>query len=203
MQAESVFMSENVFTGTSDEALPLAICVRGGLICAVVPKSEAEPFIGPSTRVEDFGDAFLCAGFHDAHVHAFHSALYSSPLAEMFLGESEADCVARLAPLAKRKPHGWLLAQGWREYRWNPPVLPSKASLDAAFPNRPVALYSGDAHTLWLNSCALRELGISRESVPPAGGSYDVDEEGELTGIVREAAAMALTDRFGESGCRQ
>ena len=196
MQAESIFMSENVFTGTSDEALPLAICVRGGLICAVVPKSEAEPFIGPSTRVEDFGDAFLCAGFHDAHVHAFHSALYSSPLAEMFLGESEADCVARLAPLAKRKPHGWLLAQGWREYRWNPPVLPSKASLDAAFPSRPVALYSGDAHTLWLNSCALRELGISRESVPPAGGSYDVDEEGELTGIVREAAAMAHMPRI-------
>ena len=98
MQAESVFMSENVFTGTSDEALPLAICVRGGLICAVVPKGEAKAFIGPSTRVEDFGDAFLCAGFHDAHVHAFHSALYSSPLAEMFLGESEADCVARLAP---------------------------------------------------------------------------------------------------------
>ena len=81
MQVESVFMSENVFTGTSDEALPLAICVRGGLICAVVPKGEAEAFIGPSTRVEDFGDAFLCAGFHDAHVHAFHSALYSSPLA--------------------------------------------------------------------------------------------------------------------------
>ena len=102
MQAESIFISENVFTGTSDEALPLAICVRGGLICAVVPKDEAEAFIGPSTRVEDFGDAFLCAGFHDAHVHAFHSALYSSPLAEMFLGESEADCVARLAPLAER-----------------------------------------------------------------------------------------------------
>lgn len=75
-------------------------------------------------------------------------------------------------------------------------MLPSKASLDAAFPNRPVALYSGDAHTLWLNSCALRELGISRESVPPAGGSYDVDEEGELTGIVREAAAMALMPRI-------
>ena len=71
-----------------------------------------------------------------------------------------------------------------------------QASLDAAFPSRPVALYSGDAHTLWLNSCALRELGISRESVPPAGGSFDVDEEGELTGIVREAAAMALMPRI-------
>ena len=196
MQADSIFISENVFTGEGNEAQALAVCVRGGLIAAVVPKSQADAFVGPATRVEDFGDAFMCAGLHDAHVHAFHTALYSSPLAEEFLGDSEADCVARLAPLAARKPHGWLLAQGWREYRWNPPVLPSKKSLDEAFPTRPVALYSGDAHTLWLNSCALRELGITRNSQPPAGGSYDVDEAGELTGIVREAAAMALMPRI-------
>ena len=196
MHADSIFMSENVFTGDGDEARPLAVCVRGGLIAAVAPKDQASAFAGPATRIEDFGDAFICAGFHDAHVHAFHTALYSSPLAEEFLGESEADCVARLAPLAARKPRGWLLAQGWREYRWNPPVLPSKASLDKAFPNRPVALYSGDAHTLWLNSRALDELGITRGSVPPAGGSYDVDDAGELTGIVREAAAMALMPRI-------
>lgn len=110
----------------------------------------------------------------------------------MFLGKNEADCVARMQAFAAERPNGWLLAQGWREYRWDPPVLPSKHSLDAAFPTRPVALYSGDAHTLWLNSAALDELGLTRDSVPPAGGSYDRDEQGELTGIVREAAAMAL-----------
>ena len=75
-------------------------------------------------------------------------------------------------------------------------MLPSKHSLDEAFPNRPVALYSGDAHTLWLNSCALAELGIDRDSVPPAGGSYDRDADGDLTGIVREAAAMELMPRI-------
>ena len=142
--------------------------------------------------MRDFGDALVVPGFHDSHLHFFHSAVYSSPLATMFLGESETDCVARMQAFAKDRPNGWLLAQGWREYRWNPPVLPSKRSLDEAFPTRPVALYSGDAHTLWLNSAALDELGLTRDSVPPAGGSYDRDETGELTGIVREAAAMEL-----------
>ncbi len=56
-------------------------------------------------------------GFHDAHLHYFHSALYLSPLAERFVGENEADAVARLAPLAARRPAGsWLLTQGWRDY---------------------------------------------------------------------------------------
>ena len=75
MQADSIFISENVFTGEGNEAQALAVCVRGGLIAAVVPKSQADAFVGPATRVEDFGDAFMCAGLHDAHVHAFHTAL--------------------------------------------------------------------------------------------------------------------------------
>ena len=56
-------------------------------------------------------------------------------------------------------------------------------------------MYSGDGHTLWMNSCALKALGVTRDSVAPQGGSYDRDENGELTGIVREAAAMELLPR--------
>lgn len=194
--ADLIITSEHVFTGVGNTAEPCAICVRDGRIAAVVSPSEAQSWSGPNTAIVDYGDAFICPGLHDSHVHAFHSALYSSPLAENFLGANEADCVARMQELAKRRPTGWLLSQGWREYRWNPPVLPSKHSLDAAFPNRPVALYSGDAHTLWLNSCALAELDITDESTPPAGGSYDRDAEGHLTGIVREAAAMELMPRI-------
>lgn len=198
MQSDIIITSTRVFTGVegADDAQAAAVCIKDGRIQAVVAPDDAQAYRGPDTRVVDYGDAFVCPGLHDAHLHAFHSALYSSPLAESFLGESEDDCVARLAPLARRRPTGWLLAQGWREYRWKTPVLPSKRSLDAAYPDRPVALYSGDAHTLWLNSRALDELGVTRDSTPPAGGSYDKDENGELTGIVREAAAMELMPRI-------
>ena len=190
----TIIVANTVFTGTRT-LRPGAICIEGGRILATTTPDEARTRF-PGARVADYGDAFACPGFHDAHMHFFHSALYASDLAESYLGESEADCVARLAPLAQRRPDGWLLTQGWREYRWNPAVLPNKHSLDAAYPDRPVAMYSGDAHTLWLNSCALERLGIGPESVPPAGGSYDKDENGELTGIIREAAAMDLMPRI-------
>ena len=181
-------------------ATPLAVGIAGDSILWVCPPeavgSEQAP-VAEGAVIETYPNGFLMPGFHDAHLHYFHSALYHSPLAEQYLGRSEADCVARLAPLAARRPEGaWLLTQGWREYRWDPPVLPSKASLDAVYPHQPVAMYSGDAHTLWLNSCALEQLGITADSVAPEGGSYDVNEQGELTGIVREAAAMALMPRI-------
>ena len=202
MGVELIIESTRVFTDTDNEAQPAAIAVSEGRVAAVGPRDEVHAFArdansgGTAAEVRDFGDALVVPGLHDSHLHFFHSAVYSSPLAATFLGENEADCVARMRELAAARPDGWLLAQGWREYRWDPPVLPSKRSLDEAFPTRPVALYSGDAHTLWLNSAALRELGLHRDSVPPAGGSYDRDESGELTGIVREAAAMELMPRI-------
>ena len=198
MHIDLIIESRQVFTGTDGTAGPAAIAIAGDRIAAVGPREDVRAFAlkengdGPAPAIRDVGDALVVPGFHDSHLHFFHSAVYASPLATMFLGENEADCVACMQAFAAERPNGWLLAQGWREYRWDPPVLPSKHSLDAAFPTRPVALYSGDAHTLWLNSAALDELGLTRDSVPPAGGSYDRDKQGELTGIVREAAAMAL-----------
>ena len=197
MHIDLIIESENVFTGTDAATRPAAVAISGDRIVAVGPRADVHAFArarneGPAPEVRDFGDALVVPGFHDSHLHFFHSAVYASPLATMFLGKNDADCVERMRAFAAERPNGWLLAQGWREYRWDPPVLPSKRSLDEAFPARPVALYSGDAHTLWLNSAALAELGLTRDSVPPAGGSYDRDEAGELTGIVREAAAMEL-----------
>lgn len=202
MRIDLVIESENVFTGTSDAAKPGAIAIAQDRIVAVGSHDEVRAFVrkenegGELPPVRAMGNALIVPGFHDSHLHFFHSAIYASPLATTFLGKNEADCVQRMVEFSKSRPKGWLLAQGWREYRWDPPVLPSKASLDEAFPSRPVALYSGDAHTLWLNSAALAELGLNRTSVPPAGGSYNRDDEGELTGIVREAAAMELMPKI-------
>ncbi len=201
MRIDLVIESTRMFSGTSGSALPGAVAVSDDRIVAAGPHDDVRAFVrdradegAPETR--DYGDALVVPGFHDSHLHFFHSAVYGSPLATTFVGTSEADCVKRLRAFAARRPDGWLLAQGWREYRWDPPVMPTKRSLDEAFPARPVALYSGDAHTLWLNSVALRELVLARTSVPPAGGSYDRFEDGELTGVVREAAAMELMPKI-------
>lgn len=196
--ADRILVTTALFTGTDDEPAPGAVAIGDDRILWAGPlETIPEALRGDATEVIDYGDALIMPGFHDAHLHYFHSALYLSPLAERFVGENEADAVARLAPLAARRPaDSWLLTQGWRDYLWNPAGMPSRASLDAAYPTRPVAMYSGDAHTLWLNSCALERLGITEDSEPPAGGSYDKDADGHLTGIVREAAAMELMPRI-------
>ena len=86
-----------------------------------------------------------------------------------------------------------MIGYGWRQGRWEDPIsLPMKDVLDARWPDRPVVLQSGDCHNLWLNSAGLAKLGLTDESVPPAGGTYAKDADGHLTGIIQETASMAL-----------
>lgn len=206
-----IVRSKRVFTAERDvdEPRELALAVElpagasnaegSGRIAHIGAPDDVIAACPAGTPVTDFGDRFICPGFHDAHLHFFHTAVYNSPYVLMHMGESEAELVARTREFAATlPPDAWVVTQGWRDYRWNPPVPPTKRSLDEAFPDRPCAMCSGDGHTLWLNSRALEALGVHRDSEPPAGGIYDRDENGELTGIIREAAAMELQPRLLE-----
>lgn len=201
LKADYIVRSQRVFTSAPGAASvhPLAFAVAADRIAYVDEFDRVRAEAGPGTPVVDFGDALVCPGFHDAHLHFFHTALGSSPYMLMDMGKSEADLVAKTRAFAASLPDdAWVITQGWRDYRWDPPVPPTKRSLDEAFPDRPCAMYSGDGHTMWLNSRALELVGITRDSVPPQGGAYDKDQDGELTGIVREAAAMQLLPRMLE-----
>lgn len=203
MPSELVIRSNNVFDGEGREARPLAIGIAAGRIEAVVPADEVDSLVSPGTRVVDYGDAFVCPGFHDAHEHVYHAALFPSALADEYLGTSETDCVEHLIEFARAADargdldvgEGWLVSHGWRSDAWDPPVMPTRASLDAAFSARPVAMYSGDSHTLWLNSAGLARLGIDDDSQPIPGGVYHRDSDGHLTGVIGEASGMELVAR--------
>ena len=201
LKADYIVRSQRLFTSAPGvaSARPLAFAVAADRIAYVDEFDRVQAEAGPGTPVVDLGDALVCPGFHDAHLHFFHTALGSSPYMLMDMGKSEADLVAKTRAFAASLPDdAWVITQGWRDYRWDPPVPPTKRSLDEAFPDRPCAMYSGDGHTMWLNSRALELVGITRDSVPPQGGAYDKDQNGELTGIVREAAAMQLLPRMLE-----
>ncbi len=187
MAQELVIASKHVYVSETQPDVAAGLVIEGGRVSYLVPYEEARALPG----AVDYGDLFVCPGFHDAHQHVFQSALFPSDLGCSCPGTSEADCVRQMLEFAAAHPGGgWLVGQGWRSALWDPPVPPTRASLDEAFPSRPVAMYSGDCHTLWLNSCGLEALGIDDDTVPPEGGSFDRDERGRLTGVLREAAGM-------------
>ena len=196
--SELIVRSKRVFTSEDgiDEPRELAFYVRDGRIVSIGEPERVIAEAPSGVPVTDYGNRFICPGFHDAHLHFFHTAVGCSPYMLMYMGKSEEDLVDRTVEFARDLPaDAWVVTQGWRDYRWTPRQHPTKRSLDRAFPDRPCAMYSGDGHTLWLNSAALDALGVTPDTEPPAGGSFDTFENGELTGIAHEAAAMQLLPR--------
>ena len=197
MAADLILKSNAIFTSTGDDTFAGAVAVQGNKIVYVGPAEGAEAFKGPDTRVLDLGDKMVAPGFHDSHLHFFQSAMYRSPYVVFCEGRSEQDCVDALKAVENvRSKDDWMICYGWYHSLWDEPHEPSKKSLDAKYPDRPVCMHSGDAHTLWVNSKGLEKLGITKDSVPPKGGKYGKDENGELTGIIYETAGLALTRKF-------
>lgn len=193
-KADSILISTHIYKGIGKDTVSGFIAVRGDRIQHIGGLETLERFIGPNTDIMNFGNQLIIPGFHDAHLHAFMSALYDEPTVAVSLTDtSEEQCVTHLTEIADKVPESaWLICAGWYHPLWEKPVLPTKASLDIIYPNRPVCMVSGDCHTIWLNSCGMHILGINENTEAPTGGVIDKDENGELLGTFHESAAAAI-----------
>jgi predicted amidohydrolase YtcJ len=131
-------------------------------------------------------------GFNDAHVHFLMGARYLQNL-ELSEETTVDGVVRRIAEFARAHPdRDWLLGRGWF-YAVFPNGMPDRALLDQVVPDRPMAIEAYDSHTTWVNSAALRRLGIDDDAPNPARGEIQRDAAGRATGILKEAA-MELVD---------
>ncbi|MCA9679014.1 MAG: amidohydrolase [Myxococcales bacterium] len=91
------------------------------------------------------------------------------------------------AAAAGRAPGEWVQGRGWDQNLWGG-EFPTRATLDAVAPDRPVSLRRIDGHALWANSAALALAGITRDTPDPAGGRILRDADGEPTGVLTDNA---------------
>ncbi|MCG7424486.1 amidohydrolase [Kocuria rhizophila] len=154
------------------------------------------------TERTDLGGTYVLPGMGDGHIH---SAMYSRSLIEPDM----RGCVNLEEALAVLRPYveqartdpsiTWIFGGQWNINAWTGPERPDRHVLDSVAPDVPVALSSLDLHTLWLNSRALIELGLDRTVKDPDGGEFERDEHGELTGVLKEAAAIPIRDGLMQS----
>jgi predicted amidohydrolase YtcJ len=77
----------------------------------------------------------------------------------------------------------WILGAGWNQNLWVD--KPHRLALDRVTGDRPAAFWARDHHTLWVNTAALRRLGLWE-----AGEAAGVDRDAEgPTGLLREERA--------------
>ncbi|MCT2022172.1 amidohydrolase [Kocuria marina] len=181
---------------------PDAILTSDDRIVAVGDYQRLKDLAPLGTERTDLGGTYVLPGMGDGHIH---SAMYSRSLIEPDMRHctSLESALEVLRPFVERgmadESITWIFGGQWNVNAWDVPELPDRHALDTVAPDLPVALGSLDWHTLWLNSKALQELGLDRTVKDPDGGEFVRDEHGELTGVIREAAAIPIRDGLMQS----
>lgn len=175
--------------------LAQALVERGGTIEFVGSEPAARRAAGAGALDHDLHGATLLPGFIDAHSH-FAVALQSAGGFDLSDPEQAryADVPGLIAAIkgyaeAKAIPAGgWVIVWQYDQEKLAEHRHVSRQELDAAFPDRKVALLHVSLHGLVANSAALAAVGIDEATPVPQGGIMPKDESGKLTGLLFEQA---------------
>lgn len=186
-----VLKSACIYDGTGIPAFAGYIEIEGEKIKTVV-KGETKQYDDQARyRMIDCKDRTITAGLCDSHVHLFLGAMNAAAI-NVYDSDTEEKAAKAIYEFYQERDDQWVIAFGWSHFSWPDQKLPSKASLDKYFPDRPVVAFNDELHAAWVNSRALELCGIGKNTPEPAGGAIARDESGEPTGFLLEQPAMEL-----------
>lgn len=186
----TIYTHGKVFTG----ALPLqqAFAVEDGVFLDAGSNAQILALCQPGDSVISLEGRFVCPGFQDSHMHLLN---YGSFLEQCDL----SGCTGSLRELQEGlrtflnqrqlSAGTWLRGRGFnQDYFFPAGPIPTRRDLDEVTREHPVCIVRCCGHCLVVNTKALELLGLDSSLPQPEGGCYDVDENGDLTGVFRDTA---------------
>ncbi len=203
--ADLVLRGGIVATVDAGDTMAEAVAIDDGWIVAVGSDEDVDTLIGSATRVIELDGRLAVPGFIEGHGH--YMSLGNSKTILDLNGAADWDAIVAMVAdaAAEAEPDEWIRGRGWHQEKWDrppDPVVegnPTHASLSAVSPENPVLLGHASGHASFANALALELGGYDRDSEPPPGGELVRDENGELTGLLRETAQRPVSAAFAES----
>lgn len=189
--ADTAFVNGKVITVNESNEIVSAVGTYNKEILYVGNDEGIKKYIGEKTKVIDLHGRTLMPGFVEAHSHFMLTSILLNDTVipidyKMCRSIKEIKEKIRSA-LLKKKPGEWIVLQGYDQNKLEEMRHPTYADLDEAAPENPVWCVRADLHTGVCNSLAMKRAGWTKESAKDfQKGELDLDEKGELTGLVKE-----------------
>ena len=172
-----------------DETAPDSdsVAVSDGRIIAVGSRQELSAQF-PTFRVED-ADGYLLPAFIDPHSHYTNLAMaqLQIPL-DGLSSEAQIEAAVREYISQNNPARGeWLTARGWDNNGFPMARRLTLEFIDRLTPDNPLIICHKSGHVGYLNSEAMRRLGIDGSTESPAGGLIE-KKNGQPTGYFEENA---------------
>ena len=182
-----------------------AVGLRDGRIVSVGATAEVRAALGPDCREIDLAGRTLVPGFIDAHNHFLSTAeSFSAIDARDPSVHSTADLMALVDAAAERtEPGRWVRGFGMDFTRFPDGKPPTRWDLDKVTREHPVVILHVSGHYALVNSRAFEARGIGDDVRDPVGGSFERDDAGRPTGLLRDTATnlvLQLSVDIGNHG---
>lgn len=184
---DTILVGGVIYTMTGRVASAMA--VQKGRIALVGTDEEVLALQRDDTQIIELKGRCVLPGFTDSHMHMLLTGVEFGRL-DLRGVTSPEEIIKRGRDYIEQqqiKTGEWVIGYGYDHNLFADPVLPGKEVAGAISEEHPVLLDRICGHVGAANSFALNKVGFSAETVIP-GGELDRDENGVLTGVLREAA---------------
>lgn len=197
MFADIVLKNGVVVTVDSEDSICQAAAVKGSRIVYVGDNEGAQQWIGNDTKVIDLDGRALLPGFIDAHMHLGMRGQNAAVIIDC--NSNDVTTIKgiqdKIREAASRAPKGtWIKATGYEQSKLKEGRHPTRDELDEAAPDHPVQLTRCCLHMGVYNTLALEAGGITGPEMF-APGEVVVDENGKMTGLLKESACTYMWDK--------
>lgn len=188
-----IYTNATIFTADS-RPWAEAMVVEDERILYVGDTATAERLRPTGQRI-DLEGHLVIPGFVDGHAHVLGTGEALRQVSLWGAGSVE-EIQQRIADRGAESPHApRILATGWL-HGAIPGGVPHASMLDSVLPDKPVYAFAYDYHSVWVNTAALAELGITARTPDPLGGTIHRDATGKATGYIDENAFYNLVLPF-------
>ncbi|MFN8829063.1 MAG: amidohydrolase [Labrys sp. (in: a-proteobacteria)] len=189
MPADLLIRNARVLTMDGSAPRAEAVAITGNLITAVGRDSDVAAYRGPRTTIIDAGGKTLLPGFIESHLHIFMGGATLTRLSLDGLKGFDAMASAIRAWAATHPDEPLIFAMHTSYQILGDPI--DRHALDRILPDRPLAVYAYDGHTVWANTRALEVAGLLHGRALRPGNEIVMGRDGRATGELREPEAFA------------
>lgn len=194
-----LYINGMIHTMDSLNTIAEAVAVKDGMILDVGSSEELKQKYSGISEV-DLGGKVVLPGFIDAEGSIVE---YSKNLNVLNLAPAKS--VKEVLEIVRQRvsevPAGsWIAGFGWNEI-----LIPieelqtiNKKLLDEISTEHNIYLINLSGDALWVNSKLLESTGINKDTKSPENGEIEVNENGEPTGLLFDAALSLVRDKIPE-----
>src|SRR5258708_20869771 len=186
-----VVLNARIYTMDSTQPMLQAVAVKDGRFVALGSTHDIKGLAGKAQTI-DARQMTIVPGFIDSHNHApGNELLYEVLVGNPYEGEfvTIGSIIDKLRVKAQKTPaETWVEGYFFDDTKVTDKRTLTRSDLDQVSTQCPVMVQHRGGHTAFYNSKALQMAGITKDTPNPAGGTFDRDAHGELTGRVTDRA---------------